>query len=715
MSQISYALGRGYLASVRLYAQHWMWRFQLGYLLHPTIPQDKEDLKIADIACGTGIWLIEVARTLPASTQLDGYDISPAQYPPKEWLPKNVNLNVLDMLDPVPEELIGKYDVVHVGLIVMVVRNENPTPVLNNLMALLKPGGYLQWDESDMNSLTVAHADGLTPHPRTNVYENDKERYLITTALLCRWATQIDKLFIGHGLELCFYQRLPIKDEIKKPWTDVQVTAGGEQIKNVVIPACKEGEEPSPEKWLQLLDGLVAESQRNQAHTMDMIVAIYEKNPGVSGTWYENTYPGCACDIPAHNYTFSFEPKHDWSSVYASSSEINDYFNDFSKKYCLHKYIKTRHVVSKACWSEEQGKWIVTIEDAISGQTLEDSCDILIQAAGYLNNWAWPDIRGLDKLKGTMLHTAKWDNTVDLKGKQVGLIGNGQDFLPAIQPVVKTLTAFIRSPAWVLPTIGTAQRVYSREEIEVFAEDPEKLTAHRKANETMMNSIFSVYLQDSRLQKMLKARCINEMKQILQNDDLAEKFIPTYSVGCSRLTPSPGYLETMRKDNVTAVHSAVTELTETGCICENGEEFPLDVLVCASGFDTSYRTRFPIIGPGGISLEHDWANELKCYLGIAAAGFPNYCMSLGPYSPVGAGSSSNLLNNMSPVPTETQIDHILKLVDRYQTERIHSFRPSPTAVSDFLAHTAPVRMKLGNPLQLLRYLLVEALPHVRSS
>lgn len=112
---------------------------------------------------------------------------------------------------------------------------------------------------------------------RTNGYEKDKERFLISTAPPCRWATQIDNLFIGHGLELCFYQRLPIKDEIKKPWTDVQVTAAGEQIKNVVIPACKEGEEPSPEKWLQLLDGLVAESQQNQAHTMDMIIAVGRK------------------------------------------------------------------------------------------------------------------------------------------------------------------------------------------------------------------------------------------------------------------------------------------------------------------------------------------------------------------------------------------------------------------------------------------------------
>lgn len=132
----------------------------------------------------------------------------------------------------------------------------------------------------------------------------------------------------------------------------------------------------------------------------------------------------CACDIPAHNYTFSFEPKHDWSAVYAGAPEINEYFNGFAKKHDLNKYIRRRHEVSKACWDEEEGKWHVTIRDLVSGEVFDYSCDILIQAAGYLNKWKWPDIQGLDIFKGALLHTAKWDNTVDLKGKLVGLIGN---------------------------------------------------------------------------------------------------------------------------------------------------------------------------------------------------------------------------------------------------------------------------------------------------
>lgn len=158
------------------------------------------------------------------------------------------------------------------------------------------------------------------------------------------------------------------------------------------------------------------------------------------------------------------------------------------------------------------------------------------------------------------------------------------------------------------------------------------------------------------------------------------------------------------------MQSGVTQLTETGCICENGTEYPLDILICATGFDTSYRPRFPIIGPGGINLQDKMTTEVKSYLGIAAPSFPNYCMFLGPFSPVGAGSVIPMIGESSstaqicksknkrkkahltnphltfPHP-ETQADHILQLLDRYQTEPIHSFHPSPAAVSDFIAHT----------------------------
>jgi cation diffusion facilitator CzcD-associated flavoprotein CzcO len=129
--------------------------------------------------------------------------------------------------------------------------------------------------------------------------------------------------------------------------------------------------------------------------------------------------------VPSHNYTWSFEPKLDWSAVYASSKEIYKYFSDFAEKYQLNKFIKIEHQVVGAKWIEATGGYIVTVKDLKSGREFTDSCDILVNAGGILNNWRWPAIPGLDKYKGTLLHTANWDDSVDLTGKHVGLIGNG--------------------------------------------------------------------------------------------------------------------------------------------------------------------------------------------------------------------------------------------------------------------------------------------------
>lgn len=137
----------------------------------------------------------------------------------------------------------------------------------------------------------------------------------------------------------------------------------------------------------------------------------------------------CACDVPAHNYTWSFEPKLDWSAVYAGSREIFQYFNDFAHKYGLHKFVKIQHQVGGAFWNKQRGGYDVQVQDLNTGATITDHCDILINASGILNNWAWPAIPGLDKYKGVLLHTANWDDKVDLKGRHVGLIGNGYDCL----------------------------------------------------------------------------------------------------------------------------------------------------------------------------------------------------------------------------------------------------------------------------------------------
>jgi len=133
----------------------------------------------------------------------------------------------------------------------------------------------------------------------------------------------------------------------------------------------------------------------------------------------------CACDVPSHNYTWSFEPKLDWSAVYAGSREIFAYFNNFARKYALHKYIKTQHQVAGAYWNKQKGGYDVQVTDLATGTTVTDHCDILINAGGILNNWQWPAIKGIEKYKGTLLHTANWNDDIDLTGRHVGLIGNG--------------------------------------------------------------------------------------------------------------------------------------------------------------------------------------------------------------------------------------------------------------------------------------------------
>jgi cation diffusion facilitator CzcD-associated flavoprotein CzcO len=163
---------------------------------------------------------------------------------------------------------------------------------------------------------------------------------------------------------------------------------------------------------------------RLKHYFIDFALDIYEKNPDIGGTWLENRYPGCACDVPSHNYTYSFEPKWDWSANYAGSEEIFKYFSDFVDKYGLREYITCNHKVVHAEWDETNSEWEVRIEKA-NGAVFVQRCDFFISAAGILNSWRWPAIPGLQSFKGVLLHSANWDQNVDLKGKHVGLIGNG--------------------------------------------------------------------------------------------------------------------------------------------------------------------------------------------------------------------------------------------------------------------------------------------------
>ncbi|CAI6334554.1 unnamed protein product [Periconia digitata] len=418
-----------------------------------------------------------------------------------------------------------------------------------------------------------------------------------------------------------------------------------------------------------------------QRHFSNYSLTVYEKNSEVSGTWYENRYPGCACDVPSHNYTWSFEPKLDWSAVYASSREIFQYFNDFAHKYGLRRFVKTQHQVGGAFWNQQKGGYDVQVQDLSTGKTHTDHCDIMINASGILNNWAWPAIPGLDRYKGVLLHTANWDENVDLEGRHVGLIGNGSSgiqVLPTIQPYVKKCTTFIREPTWVSPVQGLEQHVFTDQERLEFATNPDALTKYRRDIERGLNGQFGLFLKGTNTNNDTETYFREQMSGKLQNDYLEKRLIPDWHVGCRRLTPGIGYLESLGKENVETVYGEINEITERGCLCDNGQEYPVDVLICATGFNTSFKPRFPVVGPGGNNLQDAWADEPRSYFGIAAPDVPNYLIFLGPNCPIGNGPVLSAI--------EAQADYMCKLIDRFQTHNIATFAPKAEAVDDFIAH-----------------------------
>ncbi|KAF2676349.1 monooxygenase [Lentithecium fluviatile CBS 122367] len=423
-------------------------------------------------------------------------------------------------------------------------------------------------------------------------------------------------------------------------------------------------------------------------HFDNYSLTIYEKNEEISGTWHENRYPGCACDVPAHNYTYSFEPKHNWSSVYAGSAEIKQYFKSFCAKYGLAQYIRLSHHVDRAVWDDQKGEWEVEVLDTLNGRTIRDNAHIVIYACGYLNVPGWPDVPGMSEYKGGLLHSAAWDESVKLEGKKVALIGSGSSavqILPAIQPQAREIVTFIRSPIWILRTISDDPKPYTEVEKREFLADPDKLMRLRKYNEGVMNSIYSLYIADSVLQSLTRPELERQMRETLQDKNLEDALIPNWAVGCRRLAPDTGYLKGLKKPNVRVVKGGVTSFDSTGCTDDKGQHHEVDVIICATGFDTSFIPRFPIIGRDNRNLQDVWANTPSSYLGVGVADFPNFMMFLGPYSPVANGPTLASI--------EAQADYVLRAIDRYRTEPIHSFHPTPAAESDFTAHVATFMKK----------------------
>ncbi|GAB7353336.1 hypothetical protein MBLNU459_g3826t2 [Dothideomycetes sp. NU459] len=435
-------------------------------------------------------------------------------------------------------------------------------------------------------------------------------------------------------------------------------------------------------------------------------LTVYEKNSNVGGTWFENRYPGCACDIPVHNYQYSWAPYPYFPSFYAGSKFIHEYVESVADQHNLRHYLKLSHKVVAAKWIEEKQKWQVQIvktdgrEVIVSdganhegevGEPFIEECDIFINATGAYNNWKWPTIPNRTSFKGRMLHSAIWPKEASLKGETVALIGNGStgiQILPAILEDVAKVYVFIRNPTWV--TAGLAQRFagpdgsnkfFTKEQLDHWAKNPEEYLLYRKEIEDELNVRFRLYIKNSATQNAAKKFSVDQMKRKLaEKPYLSDQLIPEFPVGCRRPTPGNGYLEALCSRKVEIVWGELDTFTETGLTSASGVEAKVDTIICATGFNMGFAPRFPVVGRDGTDLRQKWKAETPaCYLSVTAEDMPNYFIYMGPASPLGHGSIVGSIERVT--------EYIQKLIFKLQTENYGSVMPRTKVVQAYRAHT----------------------------
>ncbi|KAF5684530.1 sterigmatocystin biosynthesis monooxygenase stcW [Fusarium circinatum] len=367
-------------------------------------------------------------------------------------------------------------------------------------------------------------------------------------------------------------------------------------------------------------------------------ISCFEKNADVGGTWLETRYPGAACDVASHAYQYSFDYKTDWSRHFSPAEEIGEYFISVAKKHHLYNKITFNSRVIGAEWDDNTGLWRVQVARDISpgsDAVVEDHhAHVFINAGGILNDWKWPDIEGLHSFKGKLIHTAAWDPEIDLKGASVGIIGSGASSIqvvPAIQPLCDKIDVYVRSPTYILPTVGFGiessnfNAPYTEADIERFNNDPEYYKTFRKLIEQQMNENFAASIKNSEAQEKGRQWAEKMMSSAIASPELREKLIPSWELGCRRLTPSLPYLKAIQEPNVNVIRTGIRRVTEKGIETDDGEIHEVDTLICATGFNTSFSSRFSIVGRNGVSLREMWkAKGPEAYLGMAIAGLPNY-------------------------------------------------------------------------------------------
>ena len=386
---------------------------------------------------------------------------------------------------------------------------------------------------------------------------------------------------------------------------------------------------------------------------------ILERAQDVGGTWRDNRYPGCACDIPSHLYSFSFELNPAWTRHYPPQREIWEYLRHCARKYVLLPHIRFGAELVQAHYDEAAARWHVTTRDGRSF-----SARVLVSGMGGLSNPAVPRVPGLEQFSGTSFHSARWNKDYDLRGKRVAVIGSGASaiqIVPQIQPLVSRLDYYQRTPSWILPHPDRAVTPF---ELWLFRWLPFTKHLLRAGIYCVHESRVSGFTQNAGLLPLAARLARRHMRRQVNDPELRRKLTPDYALGCKRILISNNYYPALEQPNVEVITERIREVAPQGIITADDRERQVDAIIFATGFKAQEPfERGTLFGRGGIDILDTWKGGPEAYLGTTVSGFPNFFMLVGPNTGLGHNSMVYMI--------ESQISYVMSALRQMSA---HGFR-----------------------------------------
>ena len=374
------------------------------------------------------------------------------------------------------------------------------------------------------------------------------------------------------------------------------------------------------------MSGICMGLKRQRAGIDDF--TIFEKGTALGGTWRDNTYPGLYCDVPSRFYQLSFAMNPDWTHRFSPGAEIWEYFDRVATEHGLRDRIRFETEIVSA--RHEGGRWRLRTADGA-----EDEADFLVSATGFLHHPRYPEIEGLDSFEGASFHSARWDHSVPLEGRRIGVIGTGStgvQIVTALAGVGSSLTMFQRTAQWILPYPNSR---YSRVTRALHRRFPSFDRLAFRATQRQFEAFSHALTRPGWARRLISFACRANLRTV-RDPELRRKLTPPYQPMCKRLVVSGSFYRAVQRHGVDVVDQRIERIEPAGIRTTDGELHELDVLVFATGFDShAYLRPMELIGPNGESLEDVWAAGPRSYRTVALPGFPNLFMMIGPQSPIG--------------------------------------------------------------------------------